>query len=247
MTRTAIVIGALLLAPVARAEPDEPYLYQRVGAVPQSARVEAETAIGTREVRPFGESGIEQSVRGRARIVPWLAADLRAGVVLDADGVAGGSVLGALEARVLDAEVHPLGIALAAGGGVDARGDPVLRGQLVLASPRRSLHGAILGALEVPLAADRDAVDLIVGMVGSVAAGSRVRVGIELLAEDLEGFWEAEEAEGGARLLGGPTAWLDLGGGWDLRVNVGGVLAFPPLGGEPTPGLLARAGAGLAF
>jgi hypothetical protein len=29
--------------------------------------------------------------------------------------------------------------------------------------------------------------------------------GVELIGEDLEGFWEEEEAEGGARLLIGPS------------------------------------------
>ena len=32
-----------------------------------------------------------------------------------------------------------------------------------------------------------------------------VSLGVEAVGEDLEGFWEAEEAEGGARLLAGPS------------------------------------------
>jgi hypothetical protein len=32
-----------------------------------------------------------------------------------------------------------------------------------------------------------------------------VHVGLELIGEDLEGFWEQDEAEGGARLLAGPS------------------------------------------
>jgi hypothetical protein len=32
-----------------------------------------------------------------------------------------------------------------------------------------------------------------------------VYVGVEMIGEDLEGFWEPNEAEGGARLLIGPS------------------------------------------
>jgi hypothetical protein len=34
---------------------------------------------------------------------------------------------------------------------------------------------------------------------------STIYAGIEMIGEDLEGFWEAEEAEGGARMLIGPS------------------------------------------
>jgi hypothetical protein len=34
---------------------------------------------------------------------------------------------------------------------------------------------------------------------------SFLRAGVEAIGEDLEGFWEADEAEGGARVLVGPS------------------------------------------
>jgi len=55
-----------------------------------------------------------------------------------------------------------------------------------------------------------------------------IRLGLELVGQDLEGFWEEEEAEGGAVLFFGPTfvatipdnSWtIILGGGPILRAT----------------------------
>jgi hypothetical protein len=58
---------------------------------------------------------------------------------------------------------------------------------------------------EKPFSAERDAVDLITTLGVARRVTSTVHVGIEMIGEDLEGFWEADEAEGGARLLVGPS------------------------------------------
>jgi len=50
-------------------------------------------------------------------------------------------------------------------------------------------------------------------------------VGIEAIGEDLEGFWEAGEAEGGARLLVGPSLRVTpRGHPWHLSVAGGPVV-----------------------
>jgi len=51
----------------------------------------------------------------------------------------------------------------------------------------------------------RDAIDLITTFGVSRRLTPALHLGLELIGEDLEGFWEAEEAEGGARLLVGPS------------------------------------------
>ena len=58
---------------------------------------------------------------------------------------------------------------------------------------------------EKPFSIGRDAVDLITTFGVSRRIRPSFYTGIELIGEDLEGFWEAEEAEGGARLLIGPS------------------------------------------
>jgi hypothetical protein len=58
---------------------------------------------------------------------------------------------------------------------------------------------------EKPFSTERDAVDLITSFGVSRHMLRFLRAGIEVIGEDLEGFWEEDEAEGGARILIGPS------------------------------------------
>jgi len=70
----------------------------------------------------------------------------------------------------------------------------------------------------------RDGVDLVTTLGVARRAGD-LRLGVEAVAEDLEGFFEAEEAEGGAKLMVGPTVgWTPEGARWQLLVGGGPVL-----------------------
>jgi hypothetical protein len=58
---------------------------------------------------------------------------------------------------------------------------------------------------EKPFSTGRDAVDLITSFGVSRRVLPAFHAGVELIGEDLEGFWEEDEAEGGARVLVGPS------------------------------------------
>jgi hypothetical protein len=52
-----------------------------------------------------------------------------------------------------------------------------------------------------------------------------VRIGVEAVGQDLEGFWDDEETEGGARLFIGPTASLALEGTpWHITLGGGAII-----------------------
>ena len=75
---------------------------------------------------------------------------------------------------------------------------------------------------EKPFSAERDAVDLITTFGVARRVSSALHVGVEAIAEDLEGFWENAEAEGGARLLVGPSIRVaPHGRPWQLSVAGG--------------------------
>lgn len=59
--------------------------------------------------------------------------------------------------------------------------------------------------LEKPFASERDELDIITTLATSWQAIERASFGVELIGEDWEGLWESEEAEGGAKLILGPT------------------------------------------
>ena len=88
--------------------------------------------------------------------------------------------------------------------------------------------------------------ELLKDVLGST---SRVRLGVEAVGEDLEGFWEAEEAEGGAKLYAAPALhwtapagrlWLSAGGGPT-------VYATRSARSSPAPWPLAAAGNGFTM
>ena len=81
---------------------------------------------------------------------------------------------------------------------------------------------------EKPMSGDRDAVDLITSAGFGRRFGTAVTMSVEAVGQDLEGFWDPEEKEGGARLMVGPSLsvapptarWqLTLGGGPIVRAT----------------------------
>lgn len=81
--------------------------------------------------------------------------------------------------------------------------------------------------LEKANSPDRDPVDLIMSIGWSHRVTSMMYLGVEAVGQDLEGFWEENEAEGGARILLGPSIhfaiepWkAGIAGGYVFRPTV---------------------------
>jgi hypothetical protein len=84
------------------------------------------------------------------------------------------------------------------------------------------LYGNLL--FQKPISEGRDAVDLITSVGWARQLSRHVSLGAEAVGEDLEGFWEEEEAEGGARLLVGPSLHVAPDGKrWQLTATGGPV------------------------
>jgi hypothetical protein len=99
------------------------------------------------------------------------------------------------------------GLHLAAGTGYrrEVTGASVWLGRLV---GERVLPSArFLGDLRLERAfeTDRDELDAIVTLAAARRFGKGFSFGVEAVGEDLEAFWEQNEAEGGARVLTGPS------------------------------------------
>ena len=58
---------------------------------------------------------------------------------------------------------------------------------------------------EHPFSPDRDKIDLTTSVGFSYKLTKSFSLGIEVVGQDIEGFWEADEAEGGAILYAGPS------------------------------------------
>lgn len=79
--------------------------------------------------------------------------------------------------------------------------------------------------LEKASSPDRDPIDLIMSMGWSHRVTSMIYLGVEAVGQDLEGFWEPNEAEGGARILLGPSVHF-LMAPW--KAGVAGGYIFRP-------------------
>ena len=121
------------------------------------------------------------------------------------------------------------GVALAVGGGMlhEAGGVDVLLARFVAGREYQDwrLHGNVL--FQIPRSASRDAVDLISTVGWARRLNPAVSLGVEGIGEDLEGFWDPAEAEGGARLLVGPSLHVaPPGKKWQLSL-AGGPTVHP--------------------
>ena len=72
--------------------------------------------------------------------------------------------------------------------------------------PQWKFSGNLL--LEKALASKRDQIDVITSLGIHYRLSDNFYAGLEAVGEDLEGFWDKEEAEGGAKMLIGPSLSL---------------------------------------
>ena len=121
------------------------------------------------------------------------------------------------------------GIAVAIGGGMlrEPGGATVGLARVVAGREfgRWRLHGNLL--FQKPMASGRDPIDIITTVGWMQQLSGTVSLGIEGVAEDVEGFWDPAEAEGGARLLVGPSLHVaPTGRPWQLSL-AGGPMIHP--------------------
>ena len=224
---TCWVLGAwflVLLCANNAAAQDRPFLFSVTTAVADpskpSMRIDYDVGAGERAFQsgtgnqPEQRIGI-QATRGRFTMIG------RVGLV-----AAGSAYQSAQAGEVLVSLVEPSQsrFAVAAGGGVqhEAGGVDVLLGRIVggRESDTWRLHGNLL--FQKPLATGRDSVDLITTVGWARKLTPTLALGVEGVAEDLEGFWDSQEAEGGARLLLGPSLHIAPSGRkWQLTATGG--------------------------
>lgn len=94
-----------------------------------------------------------------------------------------------------------------------------------VAGARSTDHSALAAdvLIEHPFVSGRDGVDVITTIGAARALTQRVWLGVEAVGSDLEGFWDSEEAEGGATVLVGPTLAVGVSDHWRLVVGGGPV------------------------
>lgn len=223
----SITVGLLLLltSPVWATEL-YPYLYQRLGFEHKGAlTLEMENALGTRDCGYFGKEGIETGIRLRYGLTDRVVIEGWAGSHQQAPEHR--SQAFALEASfgILRQGSQAVNLSFAAGFKRDFEGVFVPLFRLTLNRKWGNLDLTMSGVGEFPQASWRDKADIIVGAGVSYMVLKWCRLGLEAAGEDLEGFWDKREAEGGAKFIVGPTVWFKVMNRLGCKFNTGWVHA----------------------
>jgi hypothetical protein len=122
-------------------------------------------------------------------------------------------------------------VSVAGGGGIRQEwdGTRVLVGRVLAGARfgRGRLQGSLVLERAVASPVRRDAADFVTSVGWSRRIGHRLALGVEGIGQDLEGFWDAAEADGGARLLVGPSLHFEPTAGWSASAIVGPVVHSP--------------------
>ena len=124
---------------------------------------------------------------------------------------------------------------VAGGGGIrqDWDGSRVFIGRVLAGSDvgRGRLQGSLVMERAVSSPVRHDAADIVTSVGWSRRVGRRISVGAEGIGQDLEGFWDPAEADGGARLLVGPSVTAESAARtWAASVIAGPVVHTVPGG-----------------
>lgn len=235
-TRAAAISVLLLAAAGPLAAQSHPFVYSLMtfadSGAPRAA-VFGDVAYGHNMFAALGPEHLEQRVAAQVGLSRRITLIVQGGWVLSDESVTS-QVTAQAEVLVglLSERSHAI-LAIGGGGMRDYQGIGVALGRVVAGYQwERTVLVANL-RMERPFpstspgspAEARDAIDVVttLGLARQLSPG--LRLGIESVAEDLEGLVESEEAEGGAKLMVGPSVGIgSQASRWGLTVAGGPVL-----------------------
>jgi hypothetical protein len=236
---------------------DRPFLFSFTPSSAQGVLVHYDAGYADLSLPQVEADGLEQRFGLEARVGKRFTL-LAASVLADAGD---GTHAGYRGEALFDLQPDPeRSLRLAVGGGArrEISGVNVMLGRAVVGfeSQRFRLLGNLL--IEKPFEEERDALDLITSLGFGWKLKPTLTLGFETVGEDLEGLWDEEEAEGGAKLFFGPVAhWtlpshhlqVTLGGGPVLNVRPTSITstAERPLGAGDRSGYTVRASVAYSF
>lgn len=225
-----VLVVCVLTAPPIAAAQDRPFVFSMTTApeiASRQIRIDYDVGLGNQTFRSQQTNGPDHMIGAQVSMGRWtLVGRFTAS---PADGTA---YERSQSGEVLYSFLTPAtsGLSFAAGGGMlhEAGGTDVLMARVTAGreAPLWRLHGNML--LQKPLVDQgRDAMDVITSVGWARRVTRSWSLGLEAVGEDLEGFWDTAEAEGGARLLVGPSLHLaPTGRLWQVTVT-GGPMFHP--------------------
>lgn len=183
-----------------------------------------DAAYGRETFEPLGGDNLEQTLGIRARLSGSVLLTGRLGFATDNVSTSSSQHVELL-VQAVGSDDQLTDVSVGPGFRHEYSGTNVLLGRIIVG--RRFATWEIYGnmLLEKPFAADRDDIDLVLTAGWSYSISSTIRLGIEAVGQDLEGFWDENEAEGGATLFVGPTFAATIpGSSWTFMLGAGPIL-----------------------
>ena len=186
----------------------EPFLFSVTTLTPQDLKwsLDYSASYGERVSGPFGYDGIGQQFGLKGYLGNRFTLYVNAAIGFPGEQ----KVTSAQRAEILrdfigtkKSQGFRLGFGLGAGRDYTNVGSLLGRITASYDAPKWKAGGNIL--LEKSFADNRDAIDVITSFGFHYRLFGNLYGGFETVGEDLEGFWEEDEAEGGAKLLIGPS------------------------------------------
>lgn len=229
--------------------PDHPYVFLATPAADGAQRLFGlEVGYAGSGFQPIGGEGLGQALTVAAPIGGAFAVVARAGMA-SASGATRSSFEGELQWTGRRSAAARSYLTLGAGAVREFDAVNALRGRVGAGHAFAASRLDASVAFEHPFASDRDALDLVTTVGWMHAVNAHAQLGVEAVGQDLEGFWDREEAEGGARLYLGPSGSVSAGG-WRLGLTVGPVVrasrsTLATAADRPLPTTTARSSLGL--
>lgn len=200
-------IGEISPIPVLKRAP-EPFLFSRTTLTPLDLKwsMDYSTSYGERVTGPFGFNGIGQQVGVKGYLGKQFTLYAHAAFgFTNNDNVTSGQQVEIIHDFVGGVKNQGLRLGVGIGGSKDFSniGAILCRVTVSYDAPRWKAGGNLL--LEKSFSGNRDKIDIISSIGFHHILFGRLYGGFESVGEDLEGFWNSEEAEGGAKLLVGPS------------------------------------------
>ena len=186
----------------------EPFLFSVTTLTPEDLKwsLDYSTSYGERVSGPFGYDGIGQqfALKGYLGKRYTLYANAALGFPRE-DNVSSAQQVEVIHDFIGGKKNLGLRFGVGLGASRDYINVKSLLSRVTLSydAPRWKAGGNIL--FEKAFAANRDDIDVITSIGFHYRLSGNLYGGFETVGEDLEGFWDDEEAEGGAKLLVGPS------------------------------------------
>ena len=185
----------------------EPFLFSVAALTPEDLKwsLDYSGSYGEKELGSFGYDGINQQLAVKGYMGSQFTLYAHVALVMKGDNTASTQQVEFI--RNFIGGKKNQGLSLGVGLGIRRDYSNVYsmlsRVTVSYEASRWKAGGNLL--LEKAFAKDRDEIDVITSLGVHYRLSGSLYGGVEAVGEDLEGFWDDEEAEGGAKLLVGPS------------------------------------------